>query len=268
MNFTVQVAGKTDIGCVRTNNEDFFGHDAKAGVFVVCDGVGGQAAGEVASQIGVRTVLDYFHGAAASGEYPVFGRVFDGVSPRANALGSAIQMANRFIVDAAAEDPARAGMSSTIVAGLVTGTGVSIAHVGDSRIYLIRGQSIQQLTVDHSLVMEQVRRGMISAEEAVQSGGQNYIVRALGAEAEVEPDLADLAPESGDLLLFTSDGLTRHVSDSQIVPIVLQAASLEDACEALIQAAKEGGGLDNITCLLVRLVEQPWYRKLIPGGTG
>jgi protein phosphatase len=265
LNFTSQVAGKTDIGCVRTNNEDFFGYDAKSGVFVVCDGVGGQAAGEVASELAVRTVLDYFRSAAEGGEYPVFGRTFDGVSQCANALGSAIQMANQFILEASAENPNYTGMSSTIVAGLVSGTGVSIAHVGDSRIYLIRGDTIQQLTVDHSLVMEQVRRGIISAEEAGQSAIQNYIVRALGADAEVEPDLADLEPESGDVLLLTSDGLTRYASDLQIAEIVLRATSLDEACESLIQMAKERGGADNITCVLVRLVKEPWYKKLISG---
>jgi protein phosphatase len=213
----------------------------------------------------VRAVLEYFHNSAENGGYPVIGRLMEGVSQRANALGSAIQVANRSILEAAADNPTYAGMSSTIVAGLVRSTGVSIAHVGDSRIYLIRGESIRQLTIDHSLVMEQVRLGMISVEEAERSGVQNYIIRALGAEAEVEPDLADLDPEPGDILLFSTDGLTRHVSDSQIVPIVMQAASLEEACEALIQAAKDNGGSDNITCLLVRLSEQPWYRKLIPG---
>ncbi len=266
MKFTVQVAARTDVGCVRSNNEDFFGYETDAGIFVVCDGVGGEVAGEVASQIGVRTVLDYFHGAAESGKYPVCGRLFDGVSQHANALASAIQMANRCILNAAMEDPSRAGMSTTIVAGLVRETSISIAHVGDSRIYLIRGAVIQQLTVDHSLVMEQVRRGMISLEEAAQAGGQNCIIRALGAEVEVEPDVADLEPQPGDVLLFTSDGLTRHVSDSQIARIVLQAASLDDACEALIEAAKTSGGSDNITCVLVRLAsKQPWYRKLIAG---
>lgn len=269
MNFTVQVAGKTDIGCVRSNNEDSFGYDAEAGIFVVCDGVGGLAAGEVASEIGVRTVMDYFLAASQSGEYPVFGRVFSGVSRRANALGSAIQMANRFILDAAAENPLCAGMGSTIVAGLVSETGVSIAHVGDSRIYLIRNETVQQLTVDHSLVMEQVRRGIISAEDAelsgVQNGAQNYIVRALGAEPEVEPDLADLDSLAGDVLLLASDGLTRHVNNSVMGSIVLRSESLDAACESLIEAAKEDGGSDNITCVLVRLMEQPWYRKLIPG---
>jgi protein phosphatase len=269
LNFTVQVAGKTDIGCVRSNNEDSFGYDAEAGIFVVCDGVGGLAAGEVASEIGVRTVMDYFLAASQSGEYPVFGRVFSGVSRRANALGSAIQMANRFILDAAAENPLCAGMGSTIVAGLVSETGVSIAHVGDSRIYLIRNETVQQLTVDHSLVMEQVRRGIISAEDAelsgVQNGAQNYIVRALGAEPEVEPDLADLDSLAGDVLLLASDGLTRHVNNSVMGSIVLRSESLDAACESLIEAAKEDGGSDNITCVLVRLMEQPWYRKLIPG---
>lgn len=262
MTFTIQVAGKTDVGRIRSNNEDSFGYDVESGVFVVCDGVGGLPAGEVASQIGVRTVLGYLHD-GDRGQYPEFGRRVDGVSPRAHALGSAIQMANRSILDAASKDPNCAGMSSTIVAGLVRGTGVSVAHVGDSRIYLIRGETIQQLTVDHSLGMEQLRQGMISAEEAAHSRVQNYLMRALGAENEVEPDLADLELKSGDILLFTSDGLTRHVTDSRIVSLVLQAPSLDAACEALIQAAKEGGGSDNITCILVRLVQQSWYRKLM-----
>lgn len=252
----MQVAGRTDAGCVRSNNEDCFDFDAEMGIFVVCDGVGGQAAGEVASRIGVRTVLEYFRNAAQWGEYPAFGRAFDGVSLHANALGSAIQLANRLILNAALEDPSRAGMCSTIVAGLVRQSGVSIGHVGDSRIYLMRGEQIRQLTVDHTLVMEQVRRGMLSLEEAERSSVQHYIIRALGTEPEVEPDLADLDPKPDDIMLFTSDGLTRHVSDAEIVRIVLQATSLDHACEALIQSAKERGGTDNITCVLVRVAEQ------------
>jgi PPM family protein phosphatase len=252
----VQVAGKTDVGCVRSKNEDSFAYSTQLGVFIVCDGVGGQAAGELASQIGVRTVLNYFREAAEHGEYPRYGRVFEGVSWRANALGSAIQLANRSILKAAGDDPTLTGMSSTIVAGLVRESGVSIAHVGDSRIYLIRGASIRQLTVDHSLLMEQVRGGMISMEEAAGTGVQNYIIRALGAETEVEPDLADLDVEPGDVLLFTSDGLTRHVTDSQIARLVLQSASLDVACESLIDTAKISGGSDNITCVLVRLGER------------
>jgi protein phosphatase len=147
-------------------------------------------------------------------------------------------------------------MSSTIVAGLVMESGVSIAHVGDSRIYLIRGASIRQLTVDHSLLMEQVRCGMISMEEAVGTGVQNYLIRALGAEAEVEPDLADLEVEPDDVLLLTTDGLTRHVADAQIARLIQQSASLDAACEALIEAAKTNGGSDNISCVLVRLAER------------
>ncbi len=265
MGIAFQAAGKTDVGCVRKNNEDAFGYDAENGVFVVCDGVGGQAAGEVASQMGVETVLEYFDQARRNGEYPLVGRRFDGVSPQANALGSAIQLANERIRRVSSVEPEHAGLGSTIVAGLVRDSAVAIAHVGDSRIYLIRDGAIQQLTRDHSFVMEQVARGIISHEEAEHSPAQNFILRALGAEETVEPDLADVDARPGDTLLLSSDGLTRHVTPAQIADIVKAAPTLEQACDSLIQTAKAGGGSDNITCVLVRLEEQPWYQKRFPG---
>ncbi len=266
MRIVVQAAGKTDVGCVRATNEDAFGFNEERGVFVVCDGVGGHAAGEVASQMGVETVLEYF-AQALDGEYPAIGKTFPEASPQANALASAIQLANQRIHRISSEDPDRAGLGSTVVAALVNDKGVAIAHVGDSRIYLLRGDRIQQLTRDHSFVMEQVARGLMSEEEAEHSPVQNFILRALGAEAEVEPDVADLELAPGDTLLFNSDGLTRHVTPAQIAAIVQAAPNLEAACDGLIQAARDGGGSDNITCLLVRLVQEqrPWYRKLVPG---
>lgn len=262
MNFTLQVAGKTDVGCVRKNNEDSFGYDTEHGIFVVCDGMGGVAAGEVASMIGVTTVLSYFRHAPENGEFPKYGRAFEGVSRDANALGSAIQMANHAIRQSGMSDLRHAGMGSTIVAAFVGKDSVSIAHVGDSRIYLVRDNTIQQLTNDHSLVMEQVRRGLITAEEAEGSDLQNLIVRALGPDEEVKPDLADLDIHPDDTLLFCSDGLTRHVVDDQILATIVTASSVDQACDGLIEAAKAGGGTDNITCVLVRFVSQPWYRKL------
>ncbi|HXZ27412.1 MAG TPA: Stp1/IreP family PP2C-type Ser/Thr phosphatase [Terriglobales bacterium] len=262
MSLTVQVAGKSDIGCVRTNNEDNFGYDARYGIFVVCDGMGGQAAGEVASKMGVDTVLSYFRQAANNGSYPLVGKAVEGVSERANALGSAIQMANGAIFQAASGTSERAGMGSTIVAVLVKGNFVSIAHVGDSRIYLLRQGSIQQLTDDHSLVMEQVRRGLITREEAEHSEMQNIIIRALGSEEVVEPDLDDLVGQPGDMLLLATDGLTKHVKDDRLLELVRSARGLAAACDALIQAAKDHGGDDNITCILIRLQDEPWYRRL------
>ena len=262
MSLTVQVAGKSDLGCVRTNNEDNFGYDTRYGVFIVCDGMGGQAAGEVASKMGVDIILEYFRKAGPEPtKFAVEGTPLEGVSVRANALASSIRLANKSIFDAASKDAGHAGMGSTVVAVLVKGNFFSIAHVGDSRIYLIRKDSIQQLTNDHSLVMEQVRRGLITQEEAEKSNMQNIIIRALGSEETVEADVDDMIAQPGDLLLLASDGLTKHVKDSALLKLVKGAPTLNQACDALIKAARDDGGDDNITCVLVRAVVQPWYRR-------
>ncbi len=267
MALAVEVAGKSDVGCVRANNEDNFGFDSRYGIFVVCDGMGGQAAGEVASKMGVDTVLDYFRREAArSGGEPANGTKR---SSGAESLTGAIQLANRTIFEAS-QEKGQDGMGSTIVAALVRGTSLAIAHVGDSRIYLVRQGTIQQLTEDHSWVMEQVRLGYITREQAEKSEMQNIILRALGSKDAVDADVEDLVALPGDLLLMTSDGLTRHVKDGEILAIIQETASLEQACNSLVEAAKQRGGDDNITCLLVKIVERPWYRnifgKLFYGG--
>jgi serine/threonine protein phosphatase PrpC len=265
MALALEVAGKTDLGCVRANNEDNFGYDSRYGIFVVCDGMGGQAAGEVASKMGVDILLDYFRNLAPAPVGPPNGR-----TPGATSLASAIQLANSTIFKAGQEQNGRNGMGSTIVAALVRGNSLAIGHVGDSRIYMVRQGTIQQLTQDHSLVMEQVRRGYITLEQAQKSEMQNIILRALGSEEAVEADIEDLLAMPGDVLLMTSDGLTRHVQDEEILEIVQGSSNLEQACGALVRAARERGGDDNITCLLVRIVRRPWYqsilKKLFSGG--
>lgn len=260
MSLSVQVAGKSDVGCVRTNNEDNFGYDTRYGIFVVCDGMGGQAAGEVASKMGVDAMLEYFR--SDNGTQKQGMRKFEGVSERASALGNAILRANEAVFKASHEgQKEHAGMGSTIVSVLVRDNFLSVGHVGDSRIYLIRNRKMQQLTNDHSLVMEQVRRGLMTVAEAEKSEIQNIILRALGSEENVEPDLDDLIAMPGDTLLLASDGLTKEVKDPEMLKIVNSASSLERACEQLIQAAKNNGGDDNITCLLVQIVDEPWYRR-------
>ncbi len=263
MNLVFQAAGKTDIGLVRTNNEDNFGFDLRRGIFVVCDGMGGAAAGEVASKIAVDTVLAYFRKDPGRAESPVVGRKFEGVSEDAAALANAIQLANQSIQETGANNPNRAGMGSTIVAVCLHGNLFSIANVGDSRIYLVRGGGIQQLTSDHSLVMEQVRRGLMTVEEAERSEMQNVIVRALGSEDIVEPDLEDHEFAPGDVLLLCTDGMSRYVKEEKMLEVVSSARSLSEACEALIEAAKAGASDDNITCVLVRVAEQSWGERLI-----
>ncbi|HEY6351787.1 MAG TPA: Stp1/IreP family PP2C-type Ser/Thr phosphatase [Candidatus Angelobacter sp.] len=262
MTLAVEVAGKSDVGCVRTNNEDNFGYDLRYGIFVVCDGMGGQAAGEVASKLGVDVLLTYFHHAAEAGEYQQVGAPLDGLSRDGLALASAIRLANRTIYETGKQQTSNAGMGSTVVAALVKGNALSIANVGDSRIYLIRQGVIQQLTQDHSLVMEQVRRGYLTLEQAERSEMQNIILKALGSEENVDPDVEDLVVLSGDILLLCSDGLTKYLRDPEILQSVSSAATLDQACNALIQTAKDRGGDDNVTSLLLRVVERPWYKNI------
>ncbi|MBZ5530649.1 MAG: protein phosphatase 2C domain-containing protein [Acidobacteriia bacterium] len=287
MTLAVEVAGKTDTGCVRQNNEDNFGFDSRYGIFVVCDGMGGQAAGEVASKMGVDVLLKYFREVAPSVSPKTAAiRATAAITPipetddeeftpqsaktaaittaasGAGALARAIYLANRTIYAAGRDGNGRTGMGSTIVAALVRGHSLAIGHVGDSRIYMIRHGAIQQLTQDHSLVMEQVRLGYITREQAEKSELQNVILRALGSEEDVQPDIDELVAVPGDLILMTSDGLTRHVQDEEILAIVKNSDSLTQACNALVQLAKERGGDDNITCLLLRIVERPWFKSL------
>ena len=253
MSLSVEVAGRTDVGCVRTGNEDTFGYDSACGIYVVCDGMGGQAAGEVASQLALETVLEYFRSYSSQGNYPLIGEKFDDISPEANILASAVQAAGIRVFHEALEHPERQGMGSTIVALLVREGKASIAHVGDSRVYLLRDGQIRLLTADHSLVMEQVRRGLMTVEEAERSSIQNIITRALGSEDSAEPDVQDVQISPGDLFLLATDGLTKLVKESELRRITVSAASLDKACEGLIAAARSAGGDDNITCLLVRI---------------
>jgi serine/threonine protein phosphatase PrpC len=261
MALALEVAGKTDVGCVRTNNEDNFGFDSRYGIFVVCDGMGGQAAGEVASKMGVDVLLDYFR-KQPSDEAKQSPNGQNG-SSEAHSLANAIQLANKTIFEAGQQHNGRNGMGSTIVAALVRGNSLAIANVGDSRIYLVRQGTIQQLTRDHSLVMEQVRRGYITLEQAQRSEMQNIILRALGSEEVVEADIEDLVALPGDVLVMASDGLTRYVPDKDILKIVQGPRGLQQACGELIKRARECGGDDNITCLLVRIVDWPWYKKIL-----
>jgi protein phosphatase len=262
MSLTVEVAGKTDIGCVRKNNEDNLGWDERLGLYVVCDGMGGALAGEVASKMGVDLVLDYFRDGSEKGVYPQFGQSSADMSEAGRRLSSAVQRANAAIYEAGQAKQSQHGMGSTIVAVLVQDNFITIAHAGDSRIYRLREGVLEQLTQDHSLVMEQVRRGLITMEQAEKSDMQNIIIRALGSEDSLEPDVQDLIAFRDDIYLLASDGLTKLVKDDSIKQILGNSPALGAACEHLIKAAKEKGGDDNITCLLIRVVDEPWYRRL------
>jgi protein phosphatase len=270
MSLWVEVAGRSDVGRIRTNNEDNFGYDCRYGIFLGCDGMGGAAAGDVPSKLAVDTILNYYRQPPKTGEHESIGEAPVDASPRAVALHSAIHLANQAVFSESQKDSSHAGMGATIVAVAAQDALVSFAHVGDSRIYLIRSGTIQQLTNDHSLVMEQVRRGIISMEDAQRVDYQNIVIKALGAKANVEPDLDEMPAMEGDILLLCSDGLNRHVTDRQILSITTKNRDLAASAGELIEAAKADGGTDNITVLLLRFVQETWSHRvkgLIPGGT-
>ncbi|HZP23392.1 MAG TPA: Stp1/IreP family PP2C-type Ser/Thr phosphatase [Terriglobales bacterium] len=250
MSLSLEVAGRSDVGRVRPSNEDHFGYDAQLGIFVVCDGMGGHAAGEVASHIAVDTVLSFFRNLQPdNGNHDYL----EDAPPGARLLAEAVRKANDAILDYAEEHKNTSGMGTTLVAARFSDGLFSIANVGDSRIYLFREGQLLQLTEDHSLVMEQVRRGMITLEQAKHSSAQNIITRALGTDESTLPDLGEFPAQGGDMLLLTTDGVLRHVDDSEIGSILLQLPSLQAACDTLVAAANEGGGEDNSTCVLIRV---------------
>ena len=244
----LEVAALTDLGCKRSNNEDSFGYDMDAGIFVVCDGMGGMAAGETASGTAVKVLVQEFarqhQGGSAS-------------ETTEERLNRSILSANAEVYQLAQTHDELRGMGTTLVSAAVDGRRIVIGHVGDSRAYFLRAGVCAQLTNDHSFVAEQMRRGSMNAEEASASPLQSLITRAIGIGEAVEPDIVAGAVEHGDILLLTTDGLTRYADSKAIAQLILSSANLNDACQALIDAAKQQGAVDNVTCLLVQFLEAP-----------
>jgi protein phosphatase len=248
-----QAAARTDTGRVREHNEDNMLAEPGVGLFAVADGMGGQLAGEVASRIAVENLKGYFEHAPE--EAHALELLADDLSPEAKRLETGIRLVNRAIFEEGQKNPACRNMGTTIVAALVNGDKMVVAHVGDSRCYLIRGGTITQLTADHSLVAEQQRQGLISREEAAVSRMKNVITRALGAFQDVKVDLSEHLLISGDRIILCSDGLTNMVTDAEILSVTTKASSLDKACATLIEGANHRGGRDNITVVIVA-VEQ------------
>jgi len=263
MGIGLRGTGLTDVGVTREHNEDSFHVDNEADLYVVADGVGGQNAGEVASRMSVEVISSHFKKASEE-NVPFVGAPEKAFSDRTNRLASAIRLANQVVHESSTSNPALKGMGSTIVAVTITEKGnLGIAHAGDSRAYLIRSGGIFQLTNDHSLVAEQVRQGLITAEEAQNSKVKNVITRALGASSEVEVDLDEQPLESGDMVLLCSDGLTNMVDDETILRIIQESSTMEDACSRLIKLANENGGKDNITAVLMTAEKKGLFQKLL-----
>ena len=233
-------AALSDRGRKRPTNEDAFGFSVEHGIYVVCDGMGGAAAGEIASSIAVDEMLRHLTaGREAGAGLPALGE-------------NAVCAANEAVYARAQRNQRLQGMGTTLVALAMEERRVWVFNVGDSRAYRLRNGRLEQVTVDHSLVEEQVRMGHMTEAEALRSPMRNVITRALGTQNCVTPDSFELEAEAGDVFLLCSDGLTREISDQAIESILQGAAGLEDRCARLIAAAKKAGGHDNITCMLVQ----------------
>jgi serine/threonine protein phosphatase PrpC len=257
------VAALTDKGRVRPTNEDNYRISPEQSLFVLSDGMGGAAKGEVASAMAVESVI-------ASPRENAAGLLGDSAahtefSEETNSLVRAVQLANRRIHERGLRDPACRGMGTTIVAARITGSRLSLVHVGDSRAYLLRSGRLEQLTADHSLVAEQVRQGVMTSEQAAVSELQSVLTRALGTEESVQVDADEMELFPRDSLLLCSDGLTRMVPEQEIAGILVQTPDVRIATELLVNRANEYGGQDNVTVVLIRFNRwKGWFAKFIP----
>ena len=245
----------SDVGKVRDHNEDAIGAQPDIGLWVLADGMGGYNAGEVASGIAVKTILDLVT-AACRTEKRADIEAGTGYMRQTIVLRDAILRANKVINQTAQSQPQCEGMGTTLVASLFYDNRVSIAHVGDSRMYRMRGNRFEQITMDHSLLQELVDRGFYSQEEAQRSTNRNYVTRALGVEANVDVEVQEIDVQKGDYFLMCSDGLPDMVEDEDIhLTISTFSNDVRTVGEQLIKLTNDNGGRDNVSVILVRVAD-------------
>ena len=264
----LEIVSQTHPGMVRSHNEDSVADEPVCGLVVLADGMGGYNAGEVASGIAVSVVAtevcQRLLNASAADRDAASGEELGVTLLREN-----IQRANASIYHAAQSQPQYAGMGTTIVAGLFYDNRVAVGHVGDSRMYRLRGEALETITRDHSLLQEQIDGGMISAEDARQSRNKNLVTRAVGIDVEVVPEIHVHDALVGDIYLLCSDGLNDMVEDEDIQStLYAMQGNLPLAVEQLIQMANDNGGRDNVSVILVKVngefaVPRDWLAKLL-----
>jgi protein phosphatase len=252
MGFHFKIGAMTDVGKVRAINEDHFTAAQDLGLFIVADGLGGQNAGEVASKMAIEIVKSHL----TNNEGPLVGNYQEEFSHDTNRMLSGIRLANSAIYEAGQENSEQQGMGTTISSIRIKGDVMGLAHVGDSRIYRIRGGRLERLTADHSLVEEQLKLGLITGEQAAKSKHRNVITRALGAEETIAIDADEQVLFDRDKILLCTDGLTDMIGEGDIERIIMRNGDdPQRACEELVNAANDKGGVDNITVILVHCLK-------------
>ncbi len=248
-------AVRSDPGLKRTSNEDSYSMRPDVGLFVVADGMGGHVAGEVASRVAVEAIEAFIQETAGADKNRTWPFPFDpSLSLEANRLRAAFRLANRKIASAIADSQDLRGMATTASAVLLGPQGASVAHVGDSRVYVLRDGKLEQITHDHSWVEEQVRAGTLSPTAARQHPWRNVVTRALSGGEDPEVDVTEVAPRPGERYLLCSDGLFTVVPDSRIAELLGDMkAPLDAIAGGLVAAANQAGGPDNITALILQI---------------
>jgi PPM family protein phosphatase len=253
----LRCVGLTDTGKVREHNEDTIAVDADIGLLVLADGMGGYNAGEVASGIAVKTIVNLVKEQVEREDLNVQDREA-GLSRPTIILRDAIHRANKIIYQTARTQPQCEGMGTTVVAALFFDNKITIAHVGDSRLYRQRagGDKLEQVTMDHSLLQELVDRGFYSAEEAQRAANKNYVTRALGVEPNVEVEIQEVPVAKGEVYILCSDGLSDMVEDEDIhLTINTFSANLDTVAKQLIQLANDNGGRDNVSVVMAHVLD-------------
>jgi len=244
--------GKTDVGRKRTHNEDYFAVIETEHLYLVADGMGGHSSGEVASQMAINTISEFFQATSSDPEATWPYKMDKTRGYEENRLVTSIKLANRRIYEAAQREQRLHGMGTTIVALLCVQDQCLIGHVGDSRVYRLRGNTIEQLTEDHSLLNDYMKMKSMTQEEVENFPHKNVIVRALGMKETVKVDAILDTPQPGDTYLMCSDGLSGQVSAEEMRDTILRNKDLKAATQALVDKANDSGGPDNITVLLCR----------------
>ena len=251
----VKLVGQSHTGKVREHNEDTIAFDADLGLMVLADGMGGYNAGEVASGIAVKTIVNLVRDSADREDLSALDQA-TGLTRRSIVLRDAVLRANKVIFQTAKTQPQCEGMGTTVVGALFYDDRVTIAHVGDSRMYRVRGSKLEQVTSDHSLLQELVDRGFYSPEEAQRAANKNYVTRALGVEPTVEVEIQEDVVQKGDRYIICSDGLSDMVEDADIhLTVNTFGANLDTVAKQLIQLANDNGGRDNVSVLMAQVVE-------------
>jgi PPM family protein phosphatase len=250
----VEVAGETNVGMKRNHNEDNFSIIEESGLYIVADGMGGHASGEVASKMAVDAVRDFFTSTSDDPERTWPYKMDRSKGYEENRLITGIKLANLRIYESAQRDAKQRGMGTTIVTMFAVEDGVYVGHVGDSRVYRIRAGKIEQLTDDHSLLNDYIKMKRLTPEEIANFPHKNVIVRALGMKDTVKVDTRFEKPQEKDVYLLCSDGLSGPVTDEEMLTICTTSESLKTAASTLIAKANENGGPDNITVIIARWV--------------